>query len=474
MKARIRIHLKIEAKKLLILLLTISSTVSATTYYIDPNGNDNTGNGSSGSPWKTLYKACNSVTTSGDIIHVNAGTYTENNTCILRVGVSIEGAGNTSIITRTSSSEWTPIIDAESSVATNGNQSISYLKFDGNSRAVAQALWIAGRHNVRIHHCTFVNFNYLAIVWTGIGGSEETPPTTYVTGSEFYNNTVTNCAGYGDGWYRGALFIGGHDGMLIHDNTMIETGRAAGTQGWPIKNWANGGWIKGCKIYGNHLEKTDCSVWDFCIESLWVFGLEIFDNTIIGAIDLNNQEKGTYDYAVYIHNNTIGPAAHGAYGCSGIILEYQNDGIIIKYNRIKNCSPPLKFTPRDQDTQNFDLSYNIIENCANTAGYYGGIRFINSSGITISHFYVQNNVFTGNAANNPLYAITIDSEGGTYTGNDFRIINNIFVNFSMSYLYLSRAGSVNYLNVENNIIYNCGNNNLPSYTGTPLNYTYHK
>jgi hypothetical protein len=60
-------------RKVLILFFSLlSSSLSASTYYIDTSGNDNTGTGSASNPWKSLYKACNSVKTPGDIIHVNA------------------------------------------------------------------------------------------------------------------------------------------------------------------------------------------------------------------------------------------------------------------------------------------------------------------------------------------------------------------------------------------------------------------
>ncbi|MEI9958600.1 MAG: DUF1565 domain-containing protein [Ferruginibacter sp.] len=70
----------------------------ASTFYISPNGNDNTGNGSRSNPWKSLYKATAAVTAAGDIIHVNAGTYIETQQSLLAIGVSIEGDGITSIL----------------------------------------------------------------------------------------------------------------------------------------------------------------------------------------------------------------------------------------------------------------------------------------------------------------------------------------------------------------------------------------
>ena len=75
-----------------------SSMAFASTYYISPTGNDATGTGSLSNPWKTLRKATLTITTPGNIIHVNAGTYVETLTCTLAPGVSIEGDGVSSII----------------------------------------------------------------------------------------------------------------------------------------------------------------------------------------------------------------------------------------------------------------------------------------------------------------------------------------------------------------------------------------
>src|SRR5512139_2312648 len=74
------------------------------TYYISPYGSDITGNGSLVAPWLTLYKACQMVTTAGDIIFVQAGNYTlsAGQVCNLSPGVNIDGAGSaSSIITST-------------------------------------------------------------------------------------------------------------------------------------------------------------------------------------------------------------------------------------------------------------------------------------------------------------------------------------------------------------------------------------
>jgi len=41
-----------------------------TTYYIDPSGNDISGNGTLALPWATVNKACSTVTSSDNTIYM--------------------------------------------------------------------------------------------------------------------------------------------------------------------------------------------------------------------------------------------------------------------------------------------------------------------------------------------------------------------------------------------------------------------
>src|SRR4051812_17613179 len=111
---------------------TGTGTGAANTFYVSTTGNDATGTGTISLPWKTLAKATTAVTTSGSTIHVNAGTYLETASLSLAVGVNLEGAdSSTTIIKSTVGADYTPLMNVSSAVGTNGNQSISKLKFDG-------------------------------------------------------------------------------------------------------------------------------------------------------------------------------------------------------------------------------------------------------------------------------------------------------------------------------------------------------
>jgi parallel beta-helix repeat protein len=64
-------------KILFILFCFLSAAVySQSTYYVDDDGSDDTGDGSIGNPWATLEYADNQMT-GGDTLYIRAGTYTE-------------------------------------------------------------------------------------------------------------------------------------------------------------------------------------------------------------------------------------------------------------------------------------------------------------------------------------------------------------------------------------------------------------
>ncbi len=459
-----------------VILVIVSITVTAQTFYIDPSGDDVTGNGSADYPWKSLYKACQVASMRGNIIHINPGTYVENTTCLLAPGVSIVGSdAKKCIITSTSlTTQFTAIINALSSEGTDGNQSISNLTFDGNNETIAQAFNIRGRSDFSIHDCIFEDFNYVAVYWSGRGDVTDAAPDIWATGNSFYNNLVTNCAAYADGYARGALMIGGMDGMLIYNNYITQTGRPAGENGWPLKVWVNSGYVRGVKIFNNILFKDDLTNWDFCIEMDHVSGVEIYDNTITGSIDTNHQSKGDYDYSIYIHDNIIGPSTPQNSAYYGVILEFETDAAIIARNHFRNVALGIMYSCREGSlVSNNEIYYNIFSNIgqANGSGFYGGIRFIHdgSRDFSVSDYFVYNNIFEGNPDNKPFVGIEMNFD--MTSAQNVNIANNIFTNFSYAWFWSNRGGVINNLNMENNILFSNGSNNEPDISGgTPSNY----
>lgn len=452
-----------------------SSLAFAATYYISPTGNDATGNGTLTNPWKTLYKATSTVTAPGNIIHVLTGTYTETLTCNLAVGVSIEGDGITSVLRSNVSADWTPMLSCISnSEGTDGNQHISNLKFDGQNLKTFWGIEIVGRKNVSIYNCNIVDFNDRGVIFAGRVDNRNAAPTTYATGNSFHDNIMTNCARYTPGYGAGCLNIGGQRGMLIYKNTISQNSRSTGNNGWPIKYW-NDGYLDDCRIYDNILNKNMLASypgnndWDFAIELFNVRGLQIYNNTITGGgIDLNYQDKGSYDYSTWIHHNLVTMPVLSVQQQSAVTLEYQTESAIIEDNVFEKCNIGINYTPRPGSniTDNI-IRRNLISNCT---GWFitfgdGGSNMINSG------LRIENNTMVMAPGNAGWWGIDLPHvNSGSVT--NISIKNNIIQGaLTAGITQYSPVGIVGF-NFENNLLYQNGNNNQPVFTNAPAPQQY--
>lgn len=458
-------------KTLILLLILLSTAAKATTYYVDSNGN-NANSGSQASPWKTLAYACSKATAAGDIIHINPGTFTETTQMNLAAGVSIEGAGAASSIIKsqvTNSGSFMLMLHS-SSENTNGNQHIANITFDGSATTAYGGVSIMNRGNVQVYNCVFRDFLATGIQFNNGG----TVPVTRATGNQFYNNTVTNCSMYTTIGY-GGLRIGGQEGMLVHDNIMSQTGRASGKNGYVIK-YGGEGWNRGLKIYNNTITKEayDGSTFDFAIELTHEQGTEIYNNNIIGSLDVNFISKGTYSYGIYVHNNTFGPTASRSRMENGIILEFDVEAAVIKNNYFRNIGSVVLFSTRSgYDLKNFTFAGNICDNIGIVGSPTGQcIRFIvvDSPATSSDGFYIYNNVIIARPASSVPWGVSVPS-GENSVNNVIR--NNIIMNFVMGAVTSNPGSVVNGLTITNNILYNNGNGNNPFFAnGTPSGYTF--
>ncbi len=467
-------------------LFLFTSTANSTTYYISPTGNDATGTGAITNPWKTLYKATSTVSAAGDIIHVNAGTYTETLQCSLKVGVSIEGDGVSSVLRSTLSADWTEMLSLKSAEGTNGNQHISNVKFDGQNLTTFWGIYIAGRSNVSVHDITMVNFKNRGVIFGGRNDNQLGPPAIFATGNTFYNNIIDNCADYDQilGYGAGALCIGGQTGMLIYNNTITQNSRPAGHNGWPIK-YQNDGYLNGCKIYNNTLNKIlnsyplGANNWDFAIELFNESGLEIYNNNLNGgSIDINHNTKGSYAFAAWIHdNNIIMPSLNNNIQ-TGITLEFETDGVIIENNTIDKVNLGILFTPRNgNNVTNVVIRKNLITNVgmAEATGFLINMGNYGASNISWNNIDIYNNTLLEDPAHPTFWGIKLpNTTSGTL--KNIRIKNNIIAN-AMSAPIVQQGGSVaiDSLNISNNNIYGNGNSNNPLFESpapAPTRYTF--
>lgn len=274
-------------KKLIaFLLLGLSLSAGAATYYVRLDGN-NSNNGltnSIGGAWRNLSYAC-AHTTAGDNIVVGAGTFTESSQCVLAPGVSISGQGVTSIIKPGYVGDLNHgLITCTSSAGTsvNGNQSISYLLLDGNSQTGYCGISVWYRNSVEIHHCTIQNFKYRGISYQIGGGFMDQPSYSNSTNNSVHDNIIsdntTNDAGFSEHaevwWY-------GQTDFLFYNNTITSTAYPGNMNSFKCA------WQTRSKIYNNIFNRTtddNDGQWNFFTELFFtVGGCEVYGNTFNGC-----------------------------------------------------------------------------------------------------------------------------------------------------------------------------------------------
>jgi uncharacterized repeat protein (TIGR02059 family) len=470
---------------LVLLFLCASLTLSGTTYFISSTGSD-LNNGSSAAPWKTLSYACSKALVSGDIIHVNAGTYIETAQSNLAVGVSIEGDGISSVIRAQIPNTGIALLNISSSTEnTNGNQHVSNIKFDGNSFSVSYAILVTRRGHVKIFNVNFINFDRGCVDFNG--GSE---PTIYANGNEFYNNSVTDCSNYIAGCCGySSITVVGQEAMLIHDNIISLTGRPSGSNGTGISTR----FAKGLKIYNNTITNDPTihegspNLYTFSIE-MWNGrgGTEIYNNKLYnGTVDIggNFEEKGTYPYSVSLHNNFIGRETLFAYDKIGVIIEGTKiSDVLIYSNTIKNVNKGIvHYGIPGASYSNISIYYNVFDQIGiNKVGSgqrtYGISSYTSSSssGHSVNNWHIDNNTFiastvSGGYQNNAILA----PNKVTCTVTNIYIRNNIFVGWDESPVFLDSywGGSIDYLWYQNNNAYGNGHSDDPTLGITPSHYT---
>jgi hypothetical protein len=488
-------------KKLFLLpLIILGLTANATDRYISTSGNDGN-SGASSSPWRTLAYAA-SHSSSGDLIHVAAGSYVESSRVDLPEGVSITGAGSsTTIIQSTYSiassgqSQDDAIILLNSSSVSGTGQTISYLTFDGRNLASTRAICINQRSNVIISNCTIQNFLLSAITINHGGGS-------FTSGMEIHDCTINNCAtedpSVDTHSNSGSITLFGINGMLIYNNNFTQTARATGQNGDVIRgidSYSYG--LKGLKIYNNTFTKnnTEGTQWNFTIE-LWQLSdeCEVYNNAFngTGGMDFCGIQKGNRSYGLSIHDNTITASANfaqpsGGPSEQGINFEDANGGslnntgvqqyIYVYNNYFKYIPNPIRFdfTIFDSDTKGLMDHIYIYNNVFDQFGYTNNVGvsmgiYMNDhaqSPITYDNIHIYNNTFVGNSYSQQ--GIQWNCYGTAHT--NFSIDNNIFSGLRsnpISFSALSGSPSVTIISVQNNDYFN-NSTNTPSYSGVTMN-----
>ncbi len=472
-------------KRLLFILFLFPSVLFAqTTWYIHPDGHDDTGDGTAGNPWKTLYKATATVPAiqgeAGDIIHVNAGSYTEVQQCALAVDISIEGdgAGNT-IIHSTYAGGNSATVHYNSAIylanGTNTAQHISNITLDGNNLTANNGIGVTGRSHVSIYNCIIQNINYVGVELHGVGTHD----------NAIYNNSIINCGGCipaGDpNGHHPNILLSNQTNPHIYNNIITQTARAAMSNGEGISGYEP---LKGAHIYNNIItcQLRNGTTWSFALEFFKVSGTEINNNVIIGECNMGQDVLlSGYAYGLYFHHNTVGPSApNGTTYNYGLQCEHTYEGVIVDANLFKNLYAAVLFEQYNSAAYYGDdvtITNNKIYNCGNTGGGGFGVYF-HTGDPTLPQYITDVKIWNNTIIASPTYGAQagIMLPSGNVLTN-FSLRNNIIQGFSIAPIYENQTqyGSMATLSVENNLFYQCGHSNTPYYVDwapDPATYTY--
>lgn len=439
------------------------------TFYIATNGvNDSARDGSVGQEWATLSYACSRVTTFGDVIHVNAGSYNETAQCTLAPGVSIEGSGRTTT-TITATSTLTNLVYGSSSAGTDGRQSISNITFNCNLN-VTYGIRIVGRSNVKVVDCGIQNALDFGLIFADTSGrGSATEPTLWAKNNIIRGNYLVNCGR--DYWHNNsywaaysAIEISGQEDMLIYNNDIDN--QTGGRHAYGIKGLHFGGYFKGLKIYNNKIRTNIRDVageqsFGFNIE-LWtgVGGVEVFSNDCNGCIDIAGYgwwDDYNYGYAVKVYDNMIIQADRPTNQPeAGIILEGgAKDGCYFYNNWVENFSTGFQLGNTSASlVSGYDgvwIYYNIISGIGYTSGGVGTgfAGYSHSGSFTNRNIYILNNtIHKVNSTSG--WGINIEYSN-TNTWVNINIKNNIIYNAYTPIQF--RNQTITSMYIHNNLTY---------------------
>lgn len=450
--------------------------------YVDQAGSDVTGDGTPGAPYATVSHACTHAS-SGDTVYVNPGTINESAQIVKPLGVSIYGAGATSIINSSFASNYTGSINCASTVGNpvNDGGSISHIRLTGNNYTGRIGIYGAYRNNVSVHHCTIDDFIYGAIRIRSNNANVFTRPTVgYATGWSIHDNAISDC-GYLNSSYA-SVWFDGTDGMQIYNNTFVDTARAAGSNSWAtIKCTFNTGY----DIYDNtfYREDHEAGRFNFFLEN-WNYegDCQFRDNTLYGLANvdfggMNNQVSAGRTYGIRVYRNRFLNSANGNFtnGTSrtiiGITIEGNgHDEVYVYQNLIQRYGFGIEIATPKASSGGYEYNWSnrdiyIYANIISDVGYLDnqycyGIFMLNETN-TDGFTNALDNL---NILNNTITAMTGSTyQGIRFSGNDtisnITISNNIIRNFDSYGIYLGEHATDGLSMTNVDVTYNCMNSN---------------
>jgi uncharacterized protein YjdB len=453
-----------------LLFLVCFNSIMAADYYVSTSGNDASGNGSQGSPWRTLKFACTKVAANqGHTIRLLAGTFVEQQLTV-PTGVNVIGAGrDVTIIKSATSFYYYPaspgygtdkfLINLSSGSMTAGNQTIKDFTLDGDGKKLHGGIYVKYRSNVLIQGLKVQYTNFTGIwlwdvndsritdvqlkdcAWGSAGWSSGTIDMANLTRVEIDHITVD------EGFGNGVKALGTNGPMhylKFHDNriSVAPTGQWKTTSGGSAPNIAFELWnveMKGCEVYNNFI-----------------------DNTISLVMDLPQWATPKGIQTIRVYNNVLDMMARS--GGTGYAIEASLHDIEIDHNYFNRGRHGItNWDTHGNKMTNWNIHHNTFYGLED--GWPAEIVRVQNSGFHNVKFYNNTVEFIGTKTCN-LFA----SYGGN--GENVEIKNNLIINSNTAYSYYPNKlvvvenGTLSNLQVVNNFLVNQA---VGTYPGTYTN-----
>jgi hypothetical protein len=434
------------------LLFLLSGSVVANDYYVNPTGNDTSGNGSAGSPWKTLKYAVSTVSANqGHTIHLSSGVFIESGPINLPAGINISGAGrDQTVIKAQSSFFYNPVNPGYSYEKylirlfeynpTQGNQTLKNFKIDGDNKQLHGGIYVKFRNNVTIEglEVTGTNFN-------GIWFFD-------VKDSKIIDTRFINCSWGSEGYSVGALNLGNVERVLI-DNVYIDEDTGYGIKAIGPSGYNN---VIELRILNSHVTVNPYGLWNngqapnIAIE-LWQVDLvkcEIANTYVDNTISLvnSNANPSTGVQTIRVHHNVLDMEARANGAGYGIELTIHDAEV--DHNYIHKGSYAI--ANWDNPMENWEIHHNTFYAISGT--YPGEIVRSQWSGLHNVNFYNNTIEFDSDKTTN-----VIGLYGGT--SENINVKNNLIVDsnptvhnyYPSSFVHLENSASLSLLTVQNNL-----------------------
>ncbi len=435
------------------------------TYYVSTSGNDS-GTGSSTSPWRTLKYAVTKVQAGkGHTIKLAAGTYVENGLIEVPVGISIEGAGKDQTVLKAISSFYyhptSPayatdkfLISLNAGGYVAGKQVLKNFTIDGDSKQLHGGIYVHYRSNVNIENVKIQYTNFTGMwLWD-------------VKDSGLKSVSTINCSWASSAWQSGAINVGNltnieFDGLDINEGV-----------GYGIKGIGPSGFNQFNKfiIHDSKVSVNPVGTWNggsapnIAIE-LWqsnLVGCQIYNCYVDNTISLvnSNGPAATGVQSIRVHDNILDMDARSK--GAGYAIELSIHDAEIDHNYFNKGQQGI--ANWDNAMKNWSIHHNIFYGIQGT--YPGEIVRSQNSGLHNVKLYNNTIEFIGTKTAN-----VVGVYGGSSDNVDIK--NNLIINSNTGYNYYANqlihqenGAKISSLSVGNNVLQNLS---VGSLVGSILN-----